>query len=131
MPVITAEEYCRKYEPDLPLAACLSKQTAEDARTVEIQTRCSWAFPTDVARNNECRAFCGPRTDDAASCVLTVTILLNDQRDFENAQRHHQIVTGSLLLVFAAIVSIFTLKRAARSAVARSIYAVSGFDVRR
>jgi hypothetical protein len=134
MPFITAEEACKEFEPNQPLAECLSQAAAQGARSVEIEKLCTSAFPTDVKLNNECREFCWARTDDAASCTLEATEFINSEREFQHAQRHHQMVLGALLIGLVAVIVILMVRRT-RSAIgrflARCIYSVSGFDIRR
>jgi hypothetical protein len=148
MPIVTPksdEDYCRQTEPNTPFDQCLSTRAEVSARIVvrydEIGSRCSAAFPKDVAKNNECRTFCWARNDDAASCTAEVVFLLNNQRELEEGQRNHVVTVGAFLLAVAMLVVIIYSKRT-RSALlrftapiarlpARLILAVSGFDARR
>jgi hypothetical protein len=135
---VTDEEVCRKYEPSIPLDVCMAEQKAAGVRALEVESQCTAAFPNDVKANTDCREICWARKDDAASCALEATALIEKYREedraVKDADRHRMIVIGVLSTIVLVIVLLLIVKRtrsAIGSFIARGIYAVSGFDVRK
>jgi len=135
---VTDEEVCRKYESSIPLDVCMAEQKAAGVRALEVESQCTAAFPNDVKANTDCREICWTRKDDAASCALEATTLIEKYREedraVKDADRHHMIVIGVLSTVVLVIVLLLIVKRtrsAIGSFIARGIYAGSGFDVRK
>ncbi len=134
---VTDEEVCRKYKPSIPLDVCMAEQKAEGVRALEVESQCTAAFPNDVKANTDCREICWARKDDAASCALEATTLIEKYREedraVKDADRHHMIVIGVLSTVVLVLVLLLIVKRirsAIGSFIARGIYAVSGLDMR-
>jgi len=111
MPLVTPEENCARLFPYLTPAECSTKQATVGARSIYIMTHCASVFPNDVARNNECRKFCWARTDEASSCTLELTALLNNQHAIEDVQRTHVIAKASMSVVLVAIIAMLAIKR--------------------
>jgi hypothetical protein len=138
MPFVTDEQVCQQDYPSEQLATCVARLAAEGraqgARISEVNKRCTALYPADVALNNECRLSCWSSSEDALNCTVKMAILLNQRREYEIAQRHHEIVVGSVVIGCVAVVTLLLVRRT-RTAIgrytARCIYAVSGFDMRR
>lgn len=87
-------------------------------------------FPNNVDLNNDCRTFCWGRTDSAVSCSFEASVLIHNRLEYEQAQRHHQLM---IVLVVAAVLALAALLLIGRTrrAFARGVYAVTGYDLRK
>jgi hypothetical protein len=134
VPIVSAEDACKEAASSVPFDICMSKLAAQGARIREVESQCTKAFPNDVALNTECREFCWARTDEPTSCAIEATIWSTNRREFEEAQRNQLIGVASVLIIIVAMIAILAFKKT-RSAVgqniARSIYAMFGWDIRR